>query len=119
MLTKTMLNRQKHCVCRFCGGPLDVRCVIFNKYGGAGAELYCGHCDKIEYGAEPEIYKTAKAFVDEFEYNYYMDLPEDQTTYELNIAKVCEILTFSAQRWGLATDKGLDESIRYHEDEEC
>ena len=118
MLTKNMIERQKRCVCRFCGGQLDIRCVIFNEYGGAGAELYCGHCNKIEFGTEPEIYKTAKAFVDEYEFNYYMDLPEDQKAYELNIAKVCEILTFSARCWALASDKGLDESIRYHDEDE-
>lgn len=118
MLTKTMTERAKRCVCRFCGTPLEIRAVIFNEYGGVGAELYCGRCDKIEYGTESEIYKTAKEFVDAMEFNYYLNLPENQKCYELNIAKVCEILSWSAQHWHLLDHHGLNADIRYHDEDE-
>lgn len=111
MLTQTMIERSKRCVCRYCGTPLEIRVVTFNEYGGAGAELYCGHCGKIEYGTEPEIYKTAKAFIDDMEFNYFLNLPEDQRSYELNIAKICEILMWGAGKWSLLDKHGLDPRI--------
>ena len=87
MLTKTMTERAKRCVCRVCGTPLEIRAVIFNEYGGAGAELYCGRCDKIEYGTEPEIYKTAKEFVDAMEFNYYLNLRKIKKAMSLILPK--------------------------------
>ena len=116
MLTKTMIERSKRCVCRFCGNKLEIRAVIFNEYGGAGAEFYCGHCDKIEYGTEETIYETAKAFIDALEFNYYWNLPENQKSYELNIAKICEILAWSLQHWQLLDKQGLKERIIFHDD---
>lgn len=118
MMKKSMITRSKRCVCRYCGHPLEIRVVVFCEYGGAGAELYCPECQKIEYGTEPEIYKTAKAFVDEIEFNYYLNLEENKKSYQMNIAKVCEILSFSCQRWKMLDHRGLNETIKYHEEDE-
>ena len=114
MMKKSLITRSKRCVCRYCGHPLEIRVVVFSEYGGAGAELYCPECQKIEYGTEPEIYKTAKAFVDELEFNYYLNLEEDKKSYQMNIAKVCEILSFGCQRWKMLDRHGLNEAIIYH-----
>ena len=41
-----LLERKKHCVCKQCGGELETALIIYNKYGGAGEELYCPNCQK-------------------------------------------------------------------------
>ena len=86
-----MIERRTRCVCKMCGGALELRLIIHNQYGGQGLDLYCPTCDKVEYGVEPEIYEISKAFVDTFEFNYYMEMEENKRNYQLNISKICEI----------------------------
>jgi len=108
MRVDEMKQREKRCCCKHCGGSLEIKVIIFNKYGGSGAELYCSKCEKIEFGTEPEIYQAAKTFVDELGFNYFMDLEDNERTYKLNIAKVCEILSWGYQHWGLLDENGLN-----------
>lgn len=100
-------ERALRCCCKQCGGSLETRIVIFNRYGGSGIELYCPHCEKIEYGTEKEIYEAAKEFVDSIGFNYYLDLEENERSYMLNIAKVCEIMGWGARYWGILNEKGF------------
>lgn len=86
-----MVQRKKDCVCKYCGGPLEIRLIIHNQYGGQGLDLYCPGCDKIEFGIDPQIYEIAKKFVDTFEFNYYTDMVENQRNYQMNVAKIGEI----------------------------
>ena len=102
-----MKEREKRCCCKHCGGHLEIRVIIFNKYGGAGAELYCPSCEKIEFGTEPEIYQAAKTFVDELGFNHFLDLEDNERTYMLNIAKVCEILSWGCKHLGILGKSGL------------
>ncbi|UWG98369.1 hypothetical protein LPY66_06075 [Dehalobacter sp. DCM] len=106
-----MKEREKRCCCKHCGGPLEIRVIIFNKYGGAGAELFCPSCEKIEFGTEPEIYEAAKTFVDELDFNYFHDLEENDRTYKLNISKVCEILSWGCKNWGILDKNGMKISL--------
>ena len=76
-----LISRSERCCCKQCGGKLEIRIVVYNKYGGSGAELYCDHCQKIEYGTEPEIYRAAKDFVDRLGFNHFVDLEENERTY--------------------------------------
>lgn len=87
-------EREKRCVCRQCGSRLEVRLIIFNQYGGQGIELYCPNCRRIEYGTEPEIYALAKQFVEENEFNYFLDMAEDERNVMLNVSKVSEIIAW-------------------------
>lgn len=103
-----LLYRSEHCVCKQCGNPLEIRVIVYNKYGGSGTELYCPNCRKIEYGTEPEIYRAAKTFVDNSGFNHFVDLEENERTYMLNIAKVCEILAWGAKYWGLLGREGFN-----------
>lgn len=84
-------RRQKECVCKFCGGKLEIRVIIYNKYGGQGWDLYCPHCDKIEYGTKPEYYYAAREFVEMYEFNYYTEMAESVRNEQMNYAKVAEI----------------------------
>lgn len=116
--TEDLLNRSERCCCKQCGGPLDIRIVVYNKYGGSGAELYCNHCQKIEYGTEPEIYKAAKNFVDRLGFNHFVDLEETERTHMLNIAKVCEILSWGTKYWGLLGKNGFTIPLTLPEEDE-
>ena len=31
---KKIIERSERCVCRMCGGPLEPKIIIYNKYGG-------------------------------------------------------------------------------------
>lgn len=100
--------RSERCCCKQCGGKLEVRLIIYNKYGGAGAELYCDNCKKIEFGTEPEIYQAAKYFVDSLGFNHFTDLEENERTYMLNIAKICEIMAWGSKYWGILNQDGFN-----------
>ena len=113
-----LVSRSERCCCKQCGGKLEVRIVVYNKYGGSGAELYCDHCQKIEYGTEPEIYRAAKNFVDRLGFNHFVDLEENERTYMLNIAKVCEILSWGGKYWGLLEKDGFNIALKLPEDED-
>ena len=113
-----LVSRSERCCCKQCGGKLEVRIVVYNKYGGSGAELYCDHCQKIEYGTEPEIYRAAKNFVDRLGFNHFVDLEENERTYMLNIAKVCEILSWGGKYWGLLEKDGFNIALNLPDDED-
>lgn len=113
-----LISRSERCCCKQCGGKLEVRIVVYNKYGGSGAELYCDHCQKIEYGTEPEIFRAAKDFVDRLGFNHFVDLEENERTYMLNIAKVCEILSWGTKYWGLLGKDGFTIPLELPDEEE-
>lgn len=104
-------QRAARCVCKYCGHPLTVKFILFNKYGGQGRELYCENCSRIEYGVEPVIYHLAERFVDELEFNYFLDMEEDALTRQLNIAKAAEIMTWTFLQTGRLTKAGLEQEL--------
>lgn len=87
-------QRAEYCVCKYCGHTLTKKFVIFNKYGGQGVELYCEKCQRIEYGVRPDIYEAAESYVGDFGFNYYLDMEEDKQSFQLNVAKICEIVSW-------------------------
>lgn len=105
---KMLEHRAQICCCKYCGSPLEVRMWIYNKFGGAGAELYCPECNKIEFGTAPEIYEMAKDFIDANEFDYYFDLENNEETYRMNIAKVCEILSWCCKEWNILGKDGFN-----------
>lgn len=103
---EVLKNRLHRCVCRYCGGSLELRRIAFSDYGEARSELYCPQCQRIEFGTEPEIYQSAAYFVDQFGFNHYPGLDENEKTRRMNIAKVCDIMAWGDKNIGLLTDKG-------------
>ena len=112
---ETLKVRSKRCCCKYCGQPLTLKRLIFNDYMDARVEIYCEHCDRIEYGVEPEIYKSAKNFVDNLEFNYYMDMDQNEKTRRMNIAKVAEIMSWGYINNGLLNDEGFTIPVAYQE----
>ena len=100
-------DRARRCVCKYCGGPLRLKRIIFSDYEDARVEIFCEGCDRIEFGTEPQIYRNARYFVDELHFNCYPDLDVNERSRQLNIAKVCEIMAWGDQNLGLLDECGF------------
>jgi len=103
---KELRVRTTRCCCRFCGSQLEIRKIIFAGYD-ARIEIFCSECNQIEYGTEPEIYRSAKYFVETMGFNYYPDLDDNDQTKKMNIAKVCDIITWQNKHMGFLTSDGF------------
>ncbi len=106
-------KRAGRCVCKYCGGQLRVRQIMFTSYEDVRIELFCKDCDRIEYGVEPEIYQSARCFVEEDAFNCYPDLDDSGKTKQMTIAKVCEIMTWQDQSLGILAADGFNVAVRH------
>ena len=105
-------ERSQRCVCKYCGGKLRLRQLTFSDYEGARTEVFCGNCDRIEFGVEPEIYETARYFVEETGVNYFPDLDDTAQTKRMNVAEVCKIMEWQAKSFGYLNDNGFEVAPR-------
>lgn len=99
-------KRTKRCCCKYCGGRLKLRRIIFSDYEEARVEIFCNECDRIEFGVEPEVYASAKFFVENSKFNCFPDLDDNESTKQMTIAKVCEIMAWHDQNLGFANEDG-------------
>lgn len=99
-------GRSARCCCRFCGSRLEIRKIIFTGYDSR-IEIFCTACNRIEYGTEPEIYLSAKYFVETMGFNYYDDLDDNEQTKKMNIAKVCDIMAWENKHLGFLKEEGF------------
>lgn len=104
---ETLKARAKRCCCKYCGGKLTLKRIIFSDFEDARVEIYCDSCERIDYGIEPEIYQSAQNFVDQLEFNYFPDLTPNARTRRMNVAKVCEIMAWGYQNTGLLDEHGF------------
>ncbi len=100
-------TRTKRCVCKYCGGRLKLRRIIFSNFEDSRIEIFCRDCDRIEFGVEPEIYASAKYFVENSRFNCYPDLDDNEKTKQMTIAKVCEIMAWENQNIGILEGSGF------------
>lgn len=112
---QSLKKRSKRCVCKYCGGQLKLRRIIFSHYEDARIEIFCNECDRIEFGVEPEIYQSAKFFCENSRFNCYPDLDDSERTKQMNIAKVCEIMAWQDQNFGFLTPEGFTVPLRLNE----
>lgn len=108
-------KRAKRCVCKFCGGSLRLRRIIFSDFEDARIEIFCEHCERIEYGCEPEIYRNAKYFVEELAFTCYPNLDVNERTKQMTIAKVCEIMMWGDQNLGFLDDDGFTGPVKMNQ----
>ena len=108
-------KRSKRCVCSYCGGLLTLRRIIFNDIEDARVEIFCDNCDRIEFGVEPEIYTSAKYFVEETKFNHFADLDENERTKQMNIAKVCDIMSWENMNLGFLNKEGFRVPVEMNE----
>ena len=102
-----LAKRVERCVCKYCGGELRLKRMLFNREEGMRIEVFCEDCQRIEFGVEKSTYLAAKSFVEEFDFNYYNDLEQAESIKRMNIAKVCEIISWADRRRGWLADTGF------------
>lgn len=108
--------RTKRCCCKFCGGELEVKRIIYSEYENSRIEIFCKNCERIEYGVEKEIYQSAEFFVDEMEFNHYPDLDDNKRRKQMNIAKVCEIMAWENRNMGFIDTNGFTVPVHMNPD---
>ena len=113
--TDILKARTKRCVCKYCGGELKLRQILFSQYDDARIEIFCKSCDRIEFGVEPEIYHNAKFFVEETGFNCFPNLDDNEKTKQMSVAKVCEIINWQNQNIGILTPEGDNIKININE----
>lgn len=99
-------SRVQRCVCKSCGGRLSLRQIDFNDFEEARIEIFCDHCDRLEFGIEPEIYASAQYYVDEFSVNVYPDLGDNAITRKMSIAHIADIMSWALQNMGYLNKEG-------------
>lgn len=120
--------RVKNCRCRYCGAPLRLRRILYGNNPQGRVEIFCTECDRIEYGVEPEIYVVSKYFVEEFNFNIFPNNDNSETTTQMNIAKICDIIAWGCKNMGILSARGFDvpldikksilgEDVIFHDDD--
>jgi len=112
---ESLKKRTKRCRCKYCGGNLKLRRIIFSDYEEARIEIYCNSCDRIEYGVEAEIYQSAKFFVENSDFSCYPDLANNEKTKQMTVAKVCEIMAWQNQNLGIMDENGFCVELNLNE----
>lgn len=100
-------DRAKRCCCKYCGGMLEVRKLIYSNCDMARLELFCSLCGRIEFGTEQAIFQRAKYFVTETGFDYYPDLNQGVQKLQMNTAKVCEITGWMLKSLNLLQETGF------------
>ena len=108
---KILKGRAARCRCKYCGGRLEIRQIVFNSFEEARVEIFCADCDRIEYGVEPEIYEQAQYIVDELRFGETAVGGEDEMARRMQVAKVCDILAWGAKHWGILDEEGFTITI--------
>lgn len=108
-------GRSERCVCKYCGGKLEVKLLNFGQIETANMELFCTTCNRIEYGTEPEIYRNAVYYVDAMGFNAFPDREPNEKTRKMNIGKVCDIISWHDRQIGLLNEQGYKIPLEYDE----
>lgn len=111
---ETLKARKKRCVCKYCGGELSIKRILFSDIEDARIELYCEKCDRIEFGIEPEIYLCACNFVDNFDFDFFEGMDDNEKKYQMNVAKISEIIAWGFKNLGLLDKNGFKVPIEKH-----
>ncbi len=99
--------RTKNCCCRYCGGQLKLRRILYGPVEKGRVEIFCSDCDRIEYGTNKEIYLIASYFVDEFHFNYFPENDDSLKTTQMNVAKVSDIIAWGLKNLDILSSEGF------------
>ena len=100
-------KRVERCVCKSCGGPLSLRKIDFNDFEDARIEIFCEHCNRMDFGIEPEIFTSAQYYVDEYKINLYPDMGNNNVTRKMTVSSICDIMTWGFKNLGFLTKEGF------------
>ena len=108
-------GRAKRCVCKYCGGELKLRQIFFSELDDARIEIFCKNCNRIEFGVEPEIYRSAKFFTERTGFNYFANMDNTDAISQMNIAKVSELMSWVCQNIGILDNNGFRVELEANE----
>lgn len=111
-----LTGRVMRCCCRYCGSPLELKRITFSHFEDSRIEIFCTRCSRIEYGVEPEIYQSAKYFVEHFDFNWYTYLDDNAQTKQMTIAKICDILSWQNRQLGFMDNNGFKVPVQMQRD---
>ena len=100
-------GRVKRCCCTFCGSELVLRRITTGREDAGRIEIFCPNCERIEFGAEKEIYTAAKYYVEVLKFDYYPELDDSERKRRMNYAKACEIIQWGCKNLGLLNENGF------------
>lgn len=100
-------GRAKRCCCTFCGSNLVLRRITTGREDAGRIEIFCPNCDRIEFGAEKEIYQVAKYYVNTLKFDYYPELDDSERKRRMNCAKACEVILWGCKNLGLLNKNGF------------
>lgn len=104
-------SRAGRCVCRYCGQKLSLRKITYAAYDEAKIETYCEHCERLENGTEPEIWKLAAQYVDNMKYDHFPNFDDSIAKRRMNIATICDVFSWAYRCVGILSDKGFKDGI--------
>lgn len=84
-----------------------MRRILYGNVKEGRVEIFCSDCDRIEYGVPKELYYIAKYFEDEFQLNLYPENDDSVKTYQMNIAKLCDIMAWCCKNLGILEYDGF------------
>lgn len=84
-----------------------MRKITYAAYDEAKIEMYCSHCDRMEYGVEPIIYKMAEYYAEEIQFDYYPEMDESESKHRMNISTLCDIMNWALKNTGLLEESGF------------
>lgn len=113
---KALKTRTDRCVCRYCGSPLSLCKITYAAYDEAKVDIFCDHCNRLEFGVEPEVYHIAEYYVDEIHYDHYPELDASERKRRMNIAVICDILTWGYKSVGLLEQDGFTVTLNYKQE---
>lgn len=105
-------TRAQRCRCKYCGGKLRLKQIVYGSVIEPRIELFCEDCQRIEYGVEPEIYILAKYYVDAFGCDYYTELDASLVKDRMNIGKICEIMFWALNGLNIVNMEGFNVPIK-------
>lgn len=109
-------KRANRCICKYCGSSLELRKITYAAYDEAKIEIYCRHCNRIEYGVEPLIYKMAEYYISEIKFDYYPELDESVNKHRMNVAMINNIISWGFKNAGLIDENGFTIPINVDEE---
>lgn len=112
---KGLRTRTKRCKCKYCGGKLRLKQIVYNSTIEPRIEIFCEDCQRIEYGVEPEIYQLAKYYVDSYACDYYPELDASEIKDRMNVGKVCEIIFWALNGLKLVDMEGFQVPVKMDE----
>lgn len=99
--------RTKRCCCKYCGGRLRLKQIVYNDTIEPRIEIFCENCQRIEYGVEPEIYELAKYYVEQMNCDFFPELDSSESKDRMNVGKVCEIIFWAMNNLNMVDMEGF------------